>query len=259
MLLQTMQKSKVKEKLKKDTEKYQKDNNSLSSVIESWKEISPVYFVETILNTESPISSKILTSFGIKLHGSIYGKDIQSVASISNYFDYLESINMNRMSFSMLIDSRDIIYKSIENKEITESLKKRACKLSLLVNNRIEKVKTYNLTRIIIGDHEHDNTKTFSFYCSAEKDLEDLFKFGQIKIDRSFKDFVRGEYSENNDISYFINKLSEFVLAETSHIDDDSSLVNFAYIYLEIANLGGPVDYCYADNRSSVSLWRYEY
>lgn len=259
MLLQTMQKSKVKEKLKKDIERYQKDNNSLSSIIESWKEIPIVYFIETTLSTESSISSKILTSFGIKLHRSIYEKDIQSIASINNYFDYLESINMNRMSFSMLIDSKDIIYKSIENKEITESLKQRAQKLVFLINSRIEKVKTYNLTRIIIGDHEHDNTKTFSFYCSAEKDLEDLFKFGQIKIDRSFKDFVRDEYSENNDISYFINKLSEFVLAETSHIDDDSWLVNLAYIYLEIANLGGPVDYCYADNRSSISLWRHEY
>jgi len=254
-----MRESKVKEKLQKDTEKYQEDNNSLPAILESWKKIYPTYFANVVLNTEGPISSKILTSFGIKVHNDIFVKYIGSKTSVNNYFNYLESININRMSFALLNESKNIIYNSIENKEVTDTLKEKAYRLSFIINSRIEKVKTYNLTTISIGDHEHDNVRDFSFYCSEEKDLKNLFKLGQIKIDRSFEEFVRDEDDGNQEISYFISKLSKFVLAETSHIEDDSPLINLAYIYLEIANLGGPVDYCYANGANCVSLRRNQY
>jgi hypothetical protein len=253
-----MQESKVKEKLRKDTDKFVNNTELLPKILKSWEGIHPVYFVEIVLNIDSPLSSKILINAGIKVHKNIYKKDIYSNTSINNYFDYLESININRMSLDILNESREIIEFSIKSEETEDVLKKRASRLNFLINDRLSKVKNYDITKISIGDHEHDNVKDFSFYCSSGKDMGELFKNGQDKIDRSFLEFTRNENEKNQDISYFIEKLSEFDLAEVSHIEDDGSLINLAYIYLEIANLGGPVDYCHINGVNTISLWRYE-
>lgn len=254
-----MKESKVREKLQLHTSEFSQNNNSISKILEYWKKEHPIYFIETVLNTESPISSKILINTGLKAHNNIYKSYIKTNTAINNYFDLLESTNINRMSFKILKNSIDIICSLIESKEITEALKQRAHRLSFLINSRIEKVKTYDLVEISIGDHEHNETKDHSFYCSAKNELKELFNIGQKKIEKCFVEFVENQSKDNQEISYFIKRLSEFEVSEVSHIDDDSNSINLAYIYLEIANLGGPVDYCYANGQETVSLWRYEY
>lgn len=253
-----MQESKVKEKLRKDTDKFVNNTELLPKILKSWEGIHPVYFVEIVLNIDSPLSSKILINAGIKIHENICKKDIYSNTAINNYFDYVESINVNRMSLDMLNESKEIIENSIKSEETKDVLKKRASRLNFLINDRLSKVKLYDITNISIGDHEHDNVKDFCFYCSSGKDLGELFKKGQSKIDRSFVEFTRNQDEKNQDISYFIKKLSGFDIAEVSHIEDDGSLINLAYIYLEIANLGGPVDYCHINGVNTISLWRHE-
>lgn len=265
-------------KFKEDSEKYNKDPESLHKILKWWEETPYFYYIDIIISNPTTLSKHLLIMSGVYAYKYIHMNKINSKETLSIYLDYLESLDIKEFNYSALREIHGFLSNSVKTipdlkeEDSAGLLLNRATDLEDKLSLRLKALKEMELVCLSIGDHEHSKYSDTYFFCSVDNiELKEAFVNGSNKISFDFLNFVRNrhldkEYDNQDDYEVFYDGMLEAKqfneLRKLGYSYDESGCYSETVsIYMFIAKLGNEnLDYCEIERGyQTIEIWEYNY